>query len=93
LILTLCTFLPYISINENTPDMLMDQPSTYDMYPLIELFGRLVQSVEVLLKMMMEIMCVCICLSFVDYSENGEQIDTQIHTHTHTGVPIEFILD
>ena len=34
---------------------------------------------------------------FVDYSENGEQIDTQTdkhtHTHTHTGVPIESVPD
>ena len=36
---------------------------------------------------------------FVDYSENGEQIDTQIHTQTHTQidthtrVTIESVLD
>jgi hypothetical protein len=32
---------------------------------------------------------------FIDYSENGEQIDTQIHTQkdTHTRVPIESVLD
>ena len=32
---------------------------------------------------------------FVDYSENGEQTDTQIHryTDTHTGVPIESVPD